>query len=678
MHSRSERKNFRGKIMRRFFKKQPNTFLDPDEIFADSIGFGGFYGGSEGKIERPIGKFPYGLFLFLIGGVFSYLLVRAGMLQIQSGDAFFAKSQENRFVTRSVSAPRGILYDMYGEALVENYPSFEIALERDEFFKSGNSTEEILSVLAKVLKKPEEYFFDRGFPKSEIERKKMPMRLVLAENISPEEIVPIAPKLNGIPGITTTESFRRVYKDGPAFSHALGYLGRVSEQDLLRFQNLAQDEYIGKAGVEFAYDQKLRGSKGKKIIEMDAAGKETRFKLLDPARPGSDLELTIDGALQEKIYEILLGYTGGTKSASVVAVDPRDGAIRALVSFPGFDANLFGYSLSAKEFSSIVNDPRKPLFNRAIGGEFPSGSVIKPLFAAAALQENIISPAKKIHDTGYIEIPNPYKPGEASRFVDWKIGGHGWVDMYDAIAYSVNVYFYTIGGGFGDQKGLGIEKLKKYAQAFGLGSVLGIDIPGEKAGLFPDPEWKKNADKTNPIWRIGDTYNTSIGQGGVKVTPLQIAMATAALANGGVLYQPHVYKSILEKDGFGNIHKQEQFDPKIIRENIISRSALREVAKGMRQTVTEGVARLLSGLSVPVAAKTGTAQAGSGLPHAWVATITPSENPELVMVVMVEHAGEGSTVAVPITNEVLRWYMGRKTPNEELQATTTPPVNLSP
>jgi len=646
-------------MQRTFFKKQPNIFLDPDEIFADAVGSGGFHSGSEGKIEKPIGKFPYAFFLLLIGGVFSYLLIRAWLLQVQSGESFFAKSQENRFVTRLIPAPRGILYDTNGEALVENYPSFDIALERDEFLGGNRTAEETLSTLTEVLQKPKEYFFELGFPKTEAERQKMAMKLVLIENLTPEEIVPIASGLNGISGISISERFRRLYKNGPAFSHVLGYLGRVSEQDLLRHQELNQQEFIGKAGIELEYDESLRGDEGKKIIEIDASGKETRFKVIDLARPGVDLELALDGALQEKIYNIILGFTGGFKSASVVAVDPRDGSIRALVSFPGFDSNQFGYSLSAKEFSEIINDPRKPLFNRAIGGEFPSGSVIKPFFAAAALQENIISPDKKLNDTGYIEIPNPYKPGEFSRFVDWKVGGHGWVDMYDAIAYSVNVYFYTIGGGFGGQKGLGIENLKKYASAFGLGSILGIDIPGEKAGLFPDPEWKKNADKANPIWRIGDTYNTAIGQGGVKVTPLQMAMATAAIANGGTLFQPHIYKSTLEKDAAGNIQKKEIFIPKIIHEGMVSKSSLREVARGMRRTVTDGVAWLLSGLSVPVAAKTGTAQAGSGLPHAWVATFAHEENPELVMVVMVEHAGEGSTVAVPITNEILQWYFSR-------------------
>lgn len=631
--------------MRFFFKKRTShTFLDPDEILADSVHSVGSLFASEGKLERPIGKISYSLFLAAISLGVLYLVLRAGALQIQWGEAHFLKSQENRFFSRPVFPARGVIYDRFGKPLVENYPSFGVIFEKEEFLARGGDLSETIPLLARILQKPEGFFYEAGFPAGH-ETGRLPKRIVLAQGISSEEIVSLAPALYAVSGVQIFEEFRRGYGYPFALSHLIGFVGKVSESDLARNSKLLPQDTIGKSGIELAYDELLRGKAGKKIVETDASGTETRFKLIEEPEPGQDIHLTMDGDLQRVAYETIAHYTQGKKGASLVALDPRDGSVRALISFPGFDSGRLGYSISAGEFQAVLADPLKPLFNRAIAGEFPSGSVIKPLYGAAALQENIIDPQKQIHDIGFIEIPNPYVPGEKSVFVDWKKGGHGWVDFYDAIAQSVNVYFYMIGGGYKDQPGLGIERLKKYALAFGLGSLLGIDIPGEKPGLFPDPEWKKSADPKNPIWRIGDTYNVSIGQGGVKVTPLQMAAATAALANGGKLYQPHISSAA---------------ENRLLNEGMVSRAVLAEVMKGMRQTATEGTARLLSFLPVAVAAKTGTAETGAGLPHAWVTAVVPAENPELVMAVMVENAGEGSTVAVPITHDILQWYFANR------------------
>lgn len=642
-----------------FQKNSRKEFLDPDEVLVDSISAMRTLHYSEGKIERPIERISYTLFLVLIVGTVGYMGWRASTLQVASGSELFKKSQENRFVVEPIPAPRGLLYDYQKKPLVENYPSFGVSVTRDEFFTpqaagfTGKETvDDLVTALSKIFGKPKETFTDLI---QASDPRRLPAKVVVADGIAPENVVPLASKLRDVRGAKLFESFRRVYKYPQALSHLVGFVGKVSETDLLRDVSLNHQEYIGKNGIELSYNDLLHGKSGRKIIETDAAGSETRYKLLEDFVPGSNLVLTIDGALQEKIYETLARYTEGRKGASAVAIDPRDGAIRALVSFPGFDSNSFGYSLSIEDFQAVLQNPLKPLFNRAVAGEFPSGSVIKPLFAAAALQENLIDPAKKIFDGGYIEIPNPYRPGEVSRFVDWKKDGHGWVDMYDAIAYSVNVYFYMIGGGYKGQEGLGIARIKSYAAAFGLGSLLGIDIPGEKPGLIPDPEWKEYADKENPIWRVGDTYNVSIGQGGFKITPLQMASLTAALANGGKLYQPHVFAGVLAADG--SVHDAAK--PKVLREGMVDPEAIAEVKKGMRQTVTDGTARFLQNIPVPLAAKTGTAQAGSGLPHAWVTAFGPYENPELVIVVMVEHAGEGSTVAVPITSEILQWHFSR-------------------
>lgn len=627
--------------------------VEPEEIFVDAaLAAGDPEKELEGKLERPLGRPASLLFLGLMLCGIGYLAARSFSLQVAAGGDFFARAQENRFMSRTIYSPRGIIRDRFGEALVENIPSLGIVFDRDRFLEAGGDVDNLVKGLGAILGKPPEFFTELGFP-ADGNPRRLPARIFIARDLSREEAVALAPRLAELAGIEIFESFRRRYREPHALSHLIGFVGKVSPSDLESRPDLAEEETIGKAGIELFYDAKLRGISGKKIIEVDSRGAETRFRLTREPEQGAELRLTIDGALQEKAYELLRGYTEGKKGASAVILDPRSGAVRALVSAPSFDANRFGQSLGSGEFAAILKDPLKPLFNRAVAGEFPSGSVIKPLYAAAALEERLIDPSKKIFDGGYIEIPNPYKPGEVSRFVDWKKGGHGWVNMYDAIANSVNVYFYTIGGGYKDQKGLGIERIGKYAASFGLGSALGIDLHGEKTGLVPSPERKKSAEPDDPLWRIGDTYNVSIGQGGMKVTPLQMASLTAALANGGTLWQPYIMEAARDMEGKAIAERQ----PRAIRTGLASAETLAAVGAGMRQTVAAGTARLLSEVPVAVAAKTGTAQSAPGkLPHAWVIAFAPVEKPEVAVAVMVEYAGEGATVAVPITNEILKWY----------------------
>ena len=625
--------------------------VDPDEILADSTSALGHDDILEGRMERPLGRLASIVFLAGISVGMGYLIWRGADLQIASGEAFFEKSQENRFVTRPIFPPRGIIYDRAREPMVENVPSFALVFERDELVRGRGDLRAIVTRLETLLKKTETEFFEMGFPEDYLARE-APARIFIVRDLPIDSIVSLAPHLADMPGIQIVERYQRKYPSSQAMSHLLGYVGKVSDEDLAMRPELKNEEAIGKAGIEAFYDDVVRGKGGKKIIEINSRGGETRFRLTQEPHEGASLILTIDRALQELVYEIVQAYTEGKKGASVVAIDPRDGAVRALVSMPGFDASAFSSNLTRKEFIHILADPLKPLFNRAIAGEFPSGSVIKPLVATAALEEKIIDPHAKIFDPGFLELPNPYNPKQISVFRGWKPGGHGWVDLYDAIAQSVNVYFYMIGGGYKDQKGLGIERFKKYMTAFGLGSRLGIDLPGEKDGFIPDPESKSVTDPANPIWRVGDTYNVSIGQGGLLITPLQMAAATAAIANGGKLYKPQILRTVL--DGEGRVARSH--DPYLIRADIASEESIKEVQKGMRLAVSAGTAGRLADLPVSSAAKTGTAQAGSGNPHAWVTAYAPAEHPTLVVAVMVEHAGEGSTVAVPIMREILNWY----------------------
>ena len=621
--------------------------IDPDEILADSMSALGSGANPEGKMERPIGLVAYIGLLAVVGLGFAALVAHAFSLQVYQGNRWFAASQENRFFTRVLNAPRGVIYDRFRAPLVDNLPSYGVLLEREDLIRKGGDLARVTSLLGELLGKPPSYFEESGIL-SDSDPKRLPPYAVLAKDLSEDQVVKVTARLDVLPGIRIFESFRRTYGDPYAFSHLLGFVGKVSEEDITEIQGVGYEDVIGKSGLEAFYDEALRGRGGRKIIEVDAAGRESRFKLVEEPEGGAAVVTTIDGGLQKKAYEVFDHYVENRKSGSVVVLDPQSGAVRALVSFPGFESNKFGYALTNKEFDDVLKNPLKPLFNRAIAGEFPSGSTIKPFVAAAALNEHIIDPEKKIYDPGYIAIPNPYKPGEETRFVDWR--PHGWVNFYDAIALSANVYFYIIGGGYRDQAGLGIWKLKEYANAFGFGSKLGIDLQGEKEGVFPDPDTKPLIDPGNPVWRVGDTYNVSIGQGGVKATPLQIAAATAAVANGGRVWRPWIVEAIERGD------ERETRRPVMIREGVARPEVLGEVRKGMRQTVTVGTARALQAVPVEVAAKTGTAQAGSGLPHAWVAVFAPAENPEIAAVVMVEHAGEGSTVAVPIMRDILQWY----------------------
>lgn len=635
-----------------FHASKKNLLLDPDEILIDSVSVLSEEH-LERRIERPLNQFSSIFFLILITGTVGYFGFRAVSLQVRQGNNFFYESQENRFFVRPLFAPRGIFYDRNRVPLVDNVASFTLIFEKKSFTQKQGALEPLLAQLKTLLGRDEEFFFDAGFPR-DYTLQNLPSRFIIIRDIPRERIIALIPYLDRLPGIEITESYRRVYKDPFAYAHVLGYIGKISDADIKKNLLLRDEEVVGREGIEAFYDEKIRGAKGKKIIEIDSEGRETRFRLTQEPKHGSPLLLALDAGLQEKSYEMLEHYIHGVHSASVIAIDPKTSAVRALVSYPSFDNNRFSSSLTAKEFSAILENPLKPLFNRAISGEFPAGSTFKPLLAAAALEEKIIDPNKKIFDAGFIEIPNPYKPEEMSIFKDWK--QHGWINFYDAIALSANVYFYMIGGGYQDQAGLGIDRIKRYAGLFGFGSRLGIDIPGEQTGFIPDPAAKAALEPKNPQWRVGDTYNVSIGQGGVRVTPLQMTALTAALANGGTMYQPHLVTAILDDRG----NEVIKITPRIIHTQAIKPENIHEVIKGMRQTVTGGTARLLQEVPVSLAAKTGTAQAGSGKPHAWVTAFGPFENPELAITVMVEHAGEGSTVAVPIMRDILKWYFEKR------------------
>ncbi|MFA5024738.1 MAG: penicillin-binding protein 2, partial [Patescibacteria group bacterium] len=486
--------------------------------------------------------------------------------------------------------------------------------------------------------------------------------LFVVDNIDYDKAMLIALKLPDWPGVFLSSKIRREYllpaTDGgstvlgeSSFAHILGYTGKINDSELKTLgASYSPIDYVGKMGIEYSWEKELKGIPGRKNIEVDALGRQKKVVNEVSAVNGVNLQLALDADLQLKAEEVANAYLkkANLHRAAVIVMNPSNGEILALVSLPGYNNNLFARGISQKEYDKFLEDINQPLFNRAVSGEFPSGSTIKPIFAAGALQEKVITEVTSFLSTGGLRIGEWFFP-------DWKTGGHGVIDVKKAIANSVNTFFYYIGGGYGDFKGLGVSGLVKYARLFGLGEPTGIDLPGERAGFVPTADWKEQI-KKEP-WYIGDTYHFAIGQGDVLVTPLQVANYTAAIANGGILYEPHLVSKILGEDN----KIIEEIKPVVIRRDFIDTANLKIVRAGMRETVTLGSARSLNALPVSVAGKTGTAQwSTKKSPHAWFIGFAPYDNPRVAIMVLVEEGVEGSTIAVPIAKDILNWYFSNK------------------
>lgn len=625
--------------MSSYFIKQKREEVDFEEILLDEKNK------DSGKIDnyfdsRKI-KNLQKIFLLVVAVLFSQL----AYLQIIKGDFYSSISEKNYIRNTQIRSARGIIYDRNMSRIVYNIPVFDLVITPADFFKDR---EQISSKKADLANTLEISLSDFESKIKDVDPNSYQPFLIL-ENIEKEKALVIEDKIKSMAGVKLENSAIRQYTDGKYFSSIIGYSGRINQEELKTNSDYLLTDIIGKDGLEFSYEKELRGSYGITEVEVDSLGKVNRTMQKSDPIAGNNLVLNIDAELQKRLYkdieEMAIKKEGST-GGSVVAINPQNGAVLALVSYPSYDNNAFEGGISREEYSKLLNDANKPLFNRAIAAEYPPGSTFKPLMAAAALQEKIISPTRTISDSGSISI-------SGWSFNDWK--AHGTVDLVKAIAQSCNVYFYTVGGGYGDIKGLGNENIKKYANLFGLGNLTGIDIPGEKAGLIPDEAWKREV--KNEPWYVGDTYHMSIGQGDVLATPLQIANYTAAVANGGTVYQPQVVDKIV--DSAGNLVRD--LEPNVLTSGFISLENMEWVQKGMLENVLTGSGRALSSLPVQAAGKTGTAQyAGNTKTHAWYTVYAPYENPEIVMAIMLEGGGEGHDASVPIAKDVLGWYFGER------------------
>ncbi|HCM37018.1 MAG TPA: penicillin-binding protein 2 [Candidatus Wildermuthbacteria bacterium] len=636
-------KSFRGFRIKRF-----RSEIEFQDVFLDKfVAERGtaFREYAEQWLEVPLSRWLlWGLYVCFIAVTLAFF-ARSFYLQAFAGDELERKAQENAIRSVPIASDRGVIYDNFGAQLVFNKSSFDFVCDKRDLPADRTEKERILRRASDILNIP---FADL---KAEFDKTSNP-KFLLVQNLSHEHLVVLETRAEELEGCEIQKNTIREYAAGPTLSHILGYTAKISPEELRERSDYFVTDQIGKTGIERAYETELRGVPGKILTEKDALGRVVKEGGEIASFPGKSLVLWLDFGLQQKLKEALEDTLSriGAKKAVAVALDPATGGVLSLVSIPGFDNNLFSRGITHEQYEEIVSDPLNPLFNRAIAGNYPAGSTIKPLVASAALEEHIIDPDKKILTRGYIEVPHAYDPDIVYRFPDWK--DHGWVDMRDAIAVSSNVYFYTIGGGFEDQKGLGPTRLKEYLTKFGWGSKTGIDLPGEGKGLVPDPEWKRRVKGEG--WWDGDTYLFSIGQGNVLATPLQVAASFVPLANGGKLYKPQMVKEIVETG--------TAFPPVVIREGIIDKENIEVVREGMRQAVKWGSAVLLNQLSVSSGAKTGTAQTGrkdaQGLDYlySWVTVFAPYENPKIVLTVMVEDAKEGSLAVLPVAKEALEWY----------------------
>lgn len=633
------------------------TSIEPHEIFLDAE-TPNLSEREEGlKLETPIKNHVIRRLFYFSILVFLILLGRSFYLQILRYDYYYAKSEKNASRVYQIPSLRGIIYDVKGNQLVFNEPAFDIVASPGEMPKDEEALGAAVEQIAAILGRGKE---ELQVVLNEAKGSKNPF--ILFSNIPRDAALALEARSADFPGFRVQQTGIRQYKEAGVLSHILGYLGKLNEPEIKNNPDYSPTDYIGKIGLEASYEKILRGKPGLLEVEVDSLGRPKRESVIAEPENGKNLVLSLDLDLQKKLYEELEKEAKSLKVArgAALAMDPRSGEILAMVSLPAFDANLFGRGISTEDYRKLIENSDKPLFNRAIAGTYPSGSVIKPLLASAALQENVISPEKTILSTGGINIINKYNNEVVYTFSDWKIGGHGAVNVIKAIAESVNTYFYTIGGGYGDVKGLGVEKIKKYLELFGWGGALGIDLPGEKSGLIPDPQWKESVKGEN--WYIGDTYNISIGQGDIAITPLQATAAVVAVANGGVLYQPKFLKKIAISEGKPEEQKEsfEEVKPKILKQGFISAKNLEIVRRGMREAVVSGSSRALFDLPVKAAGKTGTAQFAKNKTHAWFSGFAPYENPEIVVTVLIEGGGEGSAAAVPVAKEVLKWYFEKQ------------------
>ncbi len=597
---------------------------------------------SDPNIQRRVVRSRIMGLSLLLASLLAVLLLRYYDLQIKDHQRYATLSDENRVHVRAVAPTRGLIFDRNGVILAENRPSYTLSIVTER----TSDLEQLLAELKALLGLTDAEMARFEEQKSQYRRpyESIPLRFQLTE----ENVALLAVNEFRLPGIEVEVELVRHYPFNEAFAHSVGYVGRINdrEQAVIEKERYEGTHVIGKIGIEKQYEDLLHGSVGYEYVETDARGNVLRVLEREDATPGEDLYLSIDSRLQLRAEELLEG-----RRASVVAIDVETGEVLALVSTPSYDANMFVTGISFKDYDSLLHNINRPLYDRALLGQYPPGSTVKPLYALAGLATGAVTKEWSIQDYGEFQLPNQERV-----YRDWKRGGHGRVDLRIAVEQSCDVYFYELGNM------VGIDVLSEFGHMFGLGHKTGIDMPSEMSGIMPSREWKRAARGLS--WYPGDTINASIGQGFSLVTPLQLAQMTANIARRGVSLKPHMIHAVNEREI--EVAQNPLVDIAPDHWNTVH-SAMEDVVHSMRGTASaQG-----RGLSFRMAGKTGTAQV-VGIPqdaeydpelleefmldHALFVSFAPVEDPKIAIAVVIENGEHGSSVAAPVARELtVQW-----------------------
>jgi len=584
------------------------------------------------------------------------LVVRLIHLQVDQHEHFSVLSQDNRVKVQPLPPSRGLIYDANGVVLADNHPSFALEITIEKVGDLDATIEELGRLIR--IEPQDRARFERQ-KRARMRFQGVPIRL----NLTEVEVARFAVEAHRFPGVEIRADLVRTYPLGEHTAHVLGYVGRINEQDLARIDksNYAGSHFIGKGGVEKAHEGLLHGQVGYQQVEVNARGRVIRTLERRPPVSGADLHLYLDIGLQQAAKEAL-----GDERGAVVAIDPRNGGVLALVSNPSFDPNLFVEGISQANYRALLNSPDKPLFNRAVRGQYPPGSTIKPFVGLAGLASGITTSRRTTHCPGHFSLP-----GHSHRFRCWRRGGHGAQNLEQAVVQSCDVYFYDLA------HRMGIDRLSGFLSDFGFGAVTGIDVAGELGGLMPSREWKRRVRKQP--WYPGETLIVGIGQGSFLATPLQLAAATAAVANHGHVIQPRVARAA-QAPGASFAESLPLVSHSI---ELGDRHQWDEIVDAMAKVVEggSGTARGIRSAEYRIAGKTGTSQVfslGQGqtynaarLPkhlkdHALFVAFAPIEDPRIAIAIIVENGGGGGSTAAPLARRIMDAYLGGSTEPGEL------------
>jgi penicillin-binding protein 2 len=586
----------------------------------------------------------------IVTAAFAVLFLRLFYLQILEGGEFRRLSENNCIRLQPVQAQRGFVFDRNGALLVDNRPSFNLSITLKEARQGERPIESTMGILSRYL----------GIPAAELMTKVADIKgssifkpVILKQDIGRDALAMIEAHQYELPGISVDVQPRRYYLNRRNAAHLTGYLSEINSDELKgeRYAGYKLGDYIGRSGIEKEFEKYLKGKRGGRQVEVNAAGQVVRVLENIVSEPGNNIYLTIDKRLQNKAEELLKD-----KSGAVVAMEPSSGEILAMVSSPAFDPNEFISGLTHDEWKDLISQPDKPMGNKSIKGEYPPASTYKIVTAIAALEEKIIDVNTTFYCPGHMRYGN-------REFRCWKKGGHGTVNVIRALAESCDVFFYNVG------QRLYIDKLAWYAKGCGLGAKTGIDLEEEGEGLIPTTAWKKK--RFGSPWSGGETISAVIGQGYNLVTPLQMLVVTSAVANGGKIVKPHVMKKIETPDGQNILNSMTE----VVGNIPVSQNTLSIIKRGLWEVVnknygTAWIAR--PGEGIEISGKTGTAQVigrreneatydrklpDHFKPHAWFVSFAPSEDPKIAISVIIEHGGHGSSAAGPVARELVKCYL---------------------